>query len=101
MFGLEEAMTININLTPELELRLKQEAERRRLAADQCAVEVLQEHLPPEDRRAKAIALLQSWIDDDDEQEQQETWDFLVQALDEDRLSDRKLFPPELQGITW
>jgi len=33
--------------------------------------------------------------------EQKETGDFLVRALDEDRPSERKLFPPELEGVTW
>ncbi len=41
---------------------------------------------------ASAIALLQSWCDED-AQEQRETWTFLKTALDQDRLSDRKLFP--------
>ncbi|MEH1887225.1 MAG: hypothetical protein V7L19_28570, partial [Nostoc sp.] len=27
--------------------------------------------------------------------------EYLIHALDEDRLSDRKLFPVELKGITW
>lgn len=94
-------MTISIKLTPELELRLKLEAERRRVSEEQCAAEVLKEHLPSEDRRAEAIALLQSWIDEGDEQDQRETGDFLIQALDEDRLSNRKLFPAEMKGITW
>ena len=42
-----------------------------------------------------AIELLRSWREDDeyDEEEQKATWEFLKQALDEDRLSDRKLFP--------
>jgi hypothetical protein len=40
-----------------------------------------------------AIALLQSWCDEGDEQEQGETWAYLQQALDEDRLSNRTLFP--------
>ena len=31
--------------------------------------------------------------DENDEQEQRETWEYLKRALDEDRLSDRKLFP--------
>jgi hypothetical protein len=47
------------------------------------------------------VKLLQSWIDEDDTAEQQETGDYLIQALDEDRLSDRKLFPSELKGVTW
>lgn len=33
--------------------------------------------------------LLQSWVSEGDGQEQRETWAFLRQALDEDRLSDR------------
>ena len=37
--------------------------------------------------------LLQSWEEHDDEQEQQETWEYLRQVLDEDRLSNRLLFP--------
>jgi hypothetical protein len=41
-----------------------------------------------------AIDLLDSWLDDsEDAAEHQKTWDFLKTALDEDRLSDRPLFP--------
>lgn len=39
------------------------------------------------------IALLDEWLADPDAEEQKETWEFLRKALDEDRLSDRKLFP--------
>ena len=42
-------------------------------------------------KREQAIKLLQSWREDD-EQEQKETWEYLHLALDQDRLSDRKLF---------
>jgi hypothetical protein len=41
-----------------------------------------------------AIDLLDSWLDDtEDASEHQQAWDFLKTALDEDRLSDRPLFP--------
>lgn len=41
-----------------------------------------------------AIALLDSWLDDnEDASEHQKAWDFLKTALDQDRLSDRPLFP--------
>jgi hypothetical protein len=46
--------------------------------------------LPPMDAD-EAVALLQSWYDED-AGEQRETWEQLRAALDEDRLSDRKLF---------
>lgn len=38
------------------------------------------------------IQLLRSWREGD-EQEQRSTWEYLKQALDEDQLSERKLFP--------
>lgn len=41
---------------------------------------------------ASTVELLRA-LCEGDEQEQRETWEFLRQALDEDRLSDRKLFP--------
>ncbi len=33
------------------------------------------------------VDMLQSWIDDEDVEEQQETGEYLVQVLDEERLS--------------
>ena len=41
-----------------------------------------------------AIDLLDSWLgENEDANEHQQAWDFLKTALDEDRLSDRPLFP--------
>jgi excisionase family DNA binding protein len=40
-----------------------------------------------------AIELLRSWREEGDEEEQRETGEYLMKVLDEDRLSDRKLFP--------
>jgi hypothetical protein len=37
--------------------------------------------------------LTKLWIEEGDEQEQTETWEYLRQTLDEDRLSNRPLFP--------
>ena len=37
-------------------------------------------------------------MDEESTEEQRETLDHLVHALDEDRLSDRKPFPEELEG---
>jgi len=37
--------------------------------------------------------LTRLWIEEGDEQEQTETWEYLRQALDEDRLANRPLFP--------
>jgi hypothetical protein len=46
--------------------------------------------LPPVPRQ-EALALLESWYKEDAE-EQRKTWELLKAALDQDRLSDRKLF---------
>jgi hypothetical protein len=94
-------MALMLDLPPELEQRLAQQAARRGIPADEYAVQILERHLPAEDPRAELVTLLQSWIDDDDAEEQKETGDYLVRALDQDRMSARKLFPPELEGVTW
>jgi hypothetical protein len=94
-------MMLTLSLPKELEERLVQEAERHGLTAAEYTVQILEAQLPPVARRAELVALLQTWIEEGDSEEQRETGDQLIRALDEDRLSDRKLFPPELQGVTW
>lgn len=94
-------MTLTLHLTQELEKRLTQEAKRQGLSIDEYTVQLLDKHLPPRGSREKLVTLLQSWIDEDDAGEQQETGEYLIRVLDEDRLSNRKLFPPELKDVTW
>ena len=94
-------MTLMLNLPAELEQRLMRQAAQQGLPADAYALQILERHLTLDDPRAELVTLLQSWIDADDAEEQKETGDYLVLALDQDRLSDRKLFPPELEGVTW
>ncbi len=38
------------------------------------------------------LRLLRSWRKEDDQGEQKKTWEYLKKVLDEDRLSDRRLF---------
>jgi hypothetical protein len=94
-------MTLTLHLPPELEQRLTQEAQRQGLSLDDYTVALLAKALPPQDRRTELITLLQTWIDEGDPEEQRETGEYLIRALDEDRLSERPLFPPELKGVTW
>ena len=62
----------------------------------------LEDRVRDEACRQEAVDLLQSWIDDEEDiDEQKETARYLVQALDEGRPSYRKLFPPELKDVTW
>ncbi len=94
-------MTLTLPLPPQLEDRLAQEAGRLGVAPADYALRLLDEHLPPADARAAIVSLLQSWVDEPDAEEQKQTGNYLVRALDEDRTAERKLFPSELEGVTW
>jgi hypothetical protein len=94
-------VSLTLQIRADLEDRLAAEAARRGMAVGDYTLQILESHLPPQDRRAAAVALLQSWIDQGDQKEQKETGDFLIRSLDEDRPSERKLFPAELEGISW
>jgi hypothetical protein len=94
-------MTIQLTISPELEARLLEEARRRGISTEDYTRHVLDQHVPAQDRSAAAVALIQSWIDGADEAEQKRVGNLLARVIDEDRLSDRKLFPPELEGVTW
>ena len=63
--------------------------------------EIAHEGESPEDRAGGLGALIRSWMGEEGAGEQRETIEYLVRALDEDRLSDRKLFPRELKGKSW
>ncbi len=52
----------------------------------------LPQSIAPSQKNAALIQMLRSWREGD-EQEQRNTWEYLKRALDEDRLSERKLFP--------
>lgn len=95
-------MTLTLDIPPDLERRLNHEAEKLGLRAQEYTLRLLSQHLPAKDRSARAVDLLQSWIDDEeDEEEQKDTGRYLIRVLDEDRMADRKLFPADLQGVTW
>ena len=93
-------MILTLSLTPEIEEYLTQKAVLQGLSTEAYVLQMRGESLEKE-KQTKLVDVLQSWIDEDDAQEQQETGEFLIQALDEDRLSDRKLFPSDLKGVTW
>jgi len=94
-------MTLTLNLPLEVEQYLLQEANQQGLSIESLTLQLLTSFIFLRQRQAKAVNLLQSWINDEDIEEQQETGQYLVRALDEDRLSERKLFPVEMKGVTW
>ncbi len=94
-------MTLTLNLPPELEQYLAQQAEQQGLSIETYTLQILNAYILPKENQSKLVNLLQSWMDEGDADEQRETGEYLINALDEDRLSDRKLFPVELKGVTW
>jgi len=93
-------MTLTLNIPVEIEKYLTQKAQEQSLSMEAYALKLLLERISTQEKSSKLIDLLQSWMDDD-EDEQQETGAFLIRAMDEDRLSDRPLFPQDLKGVTW
>ena len=94
-------MTLTLNLSPELEQYLLQEANQHGLSVEEVALQLLSNSLEVKGKQTEAVNLIQSWLENDEEIEQKETGQYLIQALDEDRVSERKLFPLEMKGITW
>ena len=94
-------MTLTLTLTREIEQYLTQRAQEQGLSTEAYTLQLLIEHIMLKQKQTKSVDLLQSWMDEEDAEEQQETGEYLIQALDEDRLSDRQLFPIELKGVTW
>ena len=94
-------MVLMLNLTPEMELHLNREAQKKGVSVEAYALEMLQEQISNKEKQTNLVDVLDSWLDEDDVQEQESTGEFLIKALDEDRLSERKLFPPEMKGVSW
>ena len=94
-------MALTVTLTPDLEKRLIQQANQKGISAENYALQLLDKYIDSKDNKTELVALLQEWLDADDTEEQIETAEYLIHALDADRLSNRKLFPAELRGITW
>lgn len=94
-------MMLTLNLPRDLEERLQHEAERQGIPAETLTLQLLDQYIPSDETPGKLTSLLQSWIEESDAQEQRRTGEYLVQTLDEDRPSERRLFPLELKGKTW
>lgn len=87
-------MTIQLSLPAELEGRLRQEAQRQGLSPDAVTLKLLDQHLPSGDRRAALLTLLEQWNQEDEMLTAEEIAANAeaLRAIDEDRLSNRKLF---------
>ncbi len=91
-------MTLTLELSPDLENRLSREAAVLGVPVEKYAIGVLEQSSPAAARREGLAAELQSWIDATSAEPPND--DVLLQ-LDADRPSERRLYPPELKGVTW
>ena len=87
----------------ELIAHYEGQSDEEAVAEDEAAIsaKMAREDPSPDDDAEGPGALIRSWLGEEDADEQRETLESLVRALDEDRLSDRKLFPEELKGKSW
>lgn len=87
-------MTIQLELPPELEKRLRFEAKRRGLPVDAVTVQLLETHLPPDGQRTKVDDWLNKYESELDSMSEQ---DFaanrkVLQAIDDERPAHAKIF---------
>ncbi len=66
-------MTLTLNLPPELEQYLLQEAKQQGISLEAITLQLLENSILVRQKQSEAVNLLQSWIDDEDIEEQQET----------------------------
>ena len=94
-------MTLTLDLPPNLENSLFQAANQQSLTVEEFVIQMLTSAFMQKERQKKAVSLLESWLSDADIEEQKTTGAYLVEALDQDRLSNRLLFPDEMKGKSW
>ena len=94
-------MTLTLDLPPNLENSLFQAANQQSLTVEEFVIQMLTSAFMQKERQKKAVSLLESWLNDADIEEQKTTGAYLIEALDQYRLSDRLLFPDEMKGKSW
>ncbi len=91
-------MTLIPELSPDPKARLAQEAAVRGMPVEKYALWVLEQGHLAAVRREELAAELQAWIEAGLSEQPN---DDVLQQLDADRSSNRRLYPPELKGVTW
>ena len=87
-------MTMKLSLSPDLEKRLRTIASKEGKPVELYAAQLLETNLSAAEKRALAREMLKSWIREDEALTDEESAENekILRAIDEDRLSDRKLF---------
>lgn len=88
-------MTVTLDLPPDIETRVQEEAARRSLPVEEYLLWLVTGAMLPEEeaeRRRRTLERLRSAGDIGDEEEQRETFSYLKAAVEADRLSERPRF---------
>ncbi|MFM7476282.1 MAG: hypothetical protein ACKO2T_11295, partial [Microcystis aeruginosa] len=73
-------MPLTLNLTSEIEQYLSQKVREKGLSLEAYVLKLLKDTILEQEKQTKLVNLLQSWIDEEDEQEQKETGEYLIEA---------------------
>jgi predicted transcriptional regulator len=100
--GGSKPTSITLRLTPDLRFGLEREAGARRTSPEQFALEALEKSVAQslQERASKVAEMFRQWNEAEVDESEALDDEFFKQ-LDENRTSFRKLFPPELKGISW
>lgn len=87
-------MTLQLELPSDLGVRLHAESARQGLPPADVAISILRTSLPSNDNTAKAVAMLEQWGREDEvlTTDEYNANAEVLRQIDNDRLSDRKLF---------
>ncbi|HEY3330120.1 MAG TPA: hypothetical protein VGK19_08890 [Capsulimonadaceae bacterium] len=88
-------MTLSLTLPADIEAQVFAEAAKQDIGIEEYVVKLISSSVSRPDesaRRQRAIAAIESLSLIGSEEEQRETFEYLAASLDNDRLSDRKLF---------
>jgi predicted transcriptional regulator len=91
-------MTLTVNLSAELEGRLKQAAEAEGVPEDEFVIRTLEQYLMG-DRRQAALTMLRQWQEEDASADPAEiadrrrSWEAFKDGLNENHSSGRKVYP--------
>ena len=91
-------MTLTLELSPDLETRLAQEAAVQGMPIEKYAISILELSRPVAIRREELAAELQAWIEAGSAEQPD---DDVLQQLDADCPSNRRLYPLESKVVTW
>jgi hypothetical protein len=85
----------SLTLAPEVDARVQKEAAKRSLPTEEYVAHVLTAEAPQEGethRRSRMLAAIEAVAEMGRAEEQHETFEYLARGIDEDRMSDRKLY---------